>query len=248
MRRYLAYLFAGLGLLLALPPLLEDLGVRGAGRYLALGFVVGGILLVYSLSGLGRRGLERLGLEHLVPGVRVLEALGYVLVLALGLTAAGYRPTALLAGGALAGAVAGLAAQTTLSNILSGLVLMLSGAFRMGEAIRIRSWAYGGVEYRGRVKDITLVHTLLEGPQGEVRIPNARLMDSVIVREERLSLEVTLPSMQAWEELERRLPAQFEPMGLALEGLKGHVYLRAEDLGEALILLRQLASAEPTQG
>jgi hypothetical protein len=54
--------------------------------------------------------------------------------------------------------------------------------------------------------------------------------------------------MQAWEELERRLPAQFEPMGLALEGLKGHVYLRAEDLGEALILLRQLASAEPTQG
>ncbi|MGC8968671.1 MAG: hypothetical protein ACP5JV_10280, partial [Thermus sp.] len=61
MRRYLAYLLAGLGLLLALPPLLEDLGVRGAGRFLALGFVLGGGFLVYALSGMGRRGLERLG-------------------------------------------------------------------------------------------------------------------------------------------------------------------------------------------
>ncbi len=34
MRRYLAYLALGLGLLSVLPPILEDLGVKGLARYL----------------------------------------------------------------------------------------------------------------------------------------------------------------------------------------------------------------------
>ncbi len=132
MRRYLAYLALGLLLLLALPPLLEDLGVKSLARYLGLVFVLAGGLLVYALSGLGRRALNGVGLSHLAPGVRILEALGYVVVLALGLSTAGYHPTAFLAGGAVVGAVAGLAAQATLSNILSGVVLMLSGALKLG--------------------------------------------------------------------------------------------------------------------
>lgn len=241
MRRYLAYLAFGLLLLLALPPLLEDLGVKGLARYLALGFALGGGLLVYALSGLGRGALVRLGLAHLAPGVRVLEALGYVLVLALGLSAAGYHPTAFLAGGAVVGAVAGLAAQATLSNILSGLVLMFSGAFRLGSRIRVRSWAYGGVEYTGRVVDITLVHTVLQGPQGEIRVPNARLMDSVVVQEERLSLEVVLPSWSWAGVLEGRLSARFEPKALEGGGVRGYLYLREEDIEQALSLLRELA-------
>lgn len=78
MRRYLAYLALGLVALLALPPLVEDLGLHRAARWLALLFVLGGGLLVYALSGIGRRGLERLGLRHLAPGVRILEFLGYL--------------------------------------------------------------------------------------------------------------------------------------------------------------------------
>ncbi|MGC8968761.1 MAG: hypothetical protein ACP5JV_10765, partial [Thermus sp.] len=119
---------------------------------------------------------------------------------------------------------------------------------RLGDIVRARSWAFGGAEYRGRVKDITLVHTVLEGPQGEIRLPNARLMDAVVVREERLALEVTLPSARAWEELESRLGARFEPLGLGPEGLKGHLYLPPGAVEAALALVRELASAEAAQG
>ncbi|TFU17759.1 mechanosensitive ion channel domain-containing protein [Thermus tengchongensis] len=249
MRRYLAYLFLGLVVLLALPPLVEDLGFGSVRRYLALLFLAGGGLLVYALAGLGRRALERFQLPHLTPGVRLLEVVGYLLVVVLALSTAGYHPTALLAGGAVAGAVVGLAAQATLSNVLGGIVLMLSGAFRLGEVVRVRSWAYGGVEYRGEVRDLTLFHTVLRGPGGEVRVPNARLLDSVIVRGRRLALDVVLPSEALWRELERALPrARFEPTGLGLEGIKGVLYLHREDLDKALGLLRASSAPHPPQG
>jgi small-conductance mechanosensitive channel len=248
MRRYLAYLALGLLVLLALPPLVEEVGLPGARRYLGLAFALGGFLLIYALSGLGRRTLARLGFAHLGPGVRLLEALGYLLVLGLGLSTAGYHPTTLLAGGAVVGAIAGLAAQTTLANVLSGVVLLLSGAFRMGENIRIRSWAYGGVEYEGEVVDLTLVHTVLRGPSGEIRVPNARFMDSVLVRGGGLALEATLPSEEARRALEEALPgARFSPKSLGPGGLQGTLYLSREDVDRALDLLKGLP-AHPAQG
>ncbi|PZA06665.1 MULTISPECIES: mechanosensitive ion channel family protein [unclassified Meiothermus] len=245
MRQYLLYLALGLGLLLTLPPLVEDLGLKRVTPYLAATFVIGGVMLVYALAGIGHRALRRLGLAHLTGGVRLLEVVGYLLVLLLGLSAAGYHPTALLAGGAVAGAVVGLAAQATLSNVLSGIVLMLSGAFRVGEYIRVRSWAYGGVEYRGEVQDVTLFHAVLRGASGEIRLPNARLMDSVIVRGQELAVEVVLPEEALWQSLGKALPrARFEATALSPDGIRGILYLRGEEVAAALKILRSRAAQD----
>ncbi len=92
------------------------------------------------------------------------------------------------------------------------------------------------------------MHTVLEGPQGEIRIPNARFMDSVLVREEGLSLQVTLPSGTAWKALEQIFPVRFEPLALSPEGLQGVLYLREKDLDAVLAWTRGLAASQAPQG
>lgn len=223
MRRYLIILAVGAVFFLSAPLILEDLAPTRLTRLLLGGaLLVGGVLLTRALSALGQRGLLRLGSPHLLPGVRLLEFAGYILVTAIALSSAGYRLSGLLAGGAVAGAVLGLAAQATLSNILAGLVLTLSGSFRLGDRVAVRSWAYGGVEYSGKIVDLTLIHTILEGPAGTIKLPNARMVDSVMVLRGGELLEVTFPPQKSLESLQATFPGVvFEPHKLSEEGLEG---------------------------
>ena len=228
MRRYVVLLAVGMVLFLSAPLILEDLAPSRITRMLLGGVLLaGGVLFIRAVSGLGQRGLLRLGHPHLLPSIRLLEFASYLLVTAVALSSAGYRLSGLLAGGAVAGAVLGLAAQTTLSNILAGLVLTLSGSFRLGDRVAVRSWAYGGVEYGGKIVDLTLIHTILEGPQGLVKLPNARMVDSVMVlRGGGEVLELTLPPGRSPQALCAAFPGlQFEVKRLSQEGIEGVLLL-----------------------
>ncbi|MDK2892120.1 mechanosensitive ion channel family protein [Methanohalophilus sp.] len=82
---------------------------------------------------------------------------------------------ALFAGAGFAGIVVGLAAQTTLANIISGLSLALFRPFRVGDRVNIQG------EY-GTISDITLRHTVIKTwDNRRLILPNHIISDEVII-------------------------------------------------------------------
>lgn len=82
---------------------------------------------------------------------------------------------ALFAGAGFAGIVVGLAAQTTLANIISGLSLALFRPFRVGDRVNIRD------EY-GVITDITLRHTVVKTwDNRRLILPNHIISDEAII-------------------------------------------------------------------
>jgi small-conductance mechanosensitive channel len=81
--------------------------------------------------------------------------------------------TALLASAGLIGVVAGMAARSSLANVLAGLTISFAQPFRLGDTITVG-------EDSGKVKEITLLYTILKGEDGLIMIPNSVLSESVV--------------------------------------------------------------------
>lgn len=82
---------------------------------------------------------------------------------------------ALLAGAGFAGIVVGLAAQSTLGNIISGISLAVFRPFRVGDRVNVMN------EY-GKITDITLRHTVLRTwDNRRVIIPNNVIGNEAII-------------------------------------------------------------------
>ena len=82
---------------------------------------------------------------------------------------------ALLAGAGFAGIVVGLAAQSTLGNIIAGISLAVFRPFRVGDRVNVMH------EY-GKITDITLRHTVLRTwDNRRVIIPNSIIGDEAII-------------------------------------------------------------------
>ncbi len=82
---------------------------------------------------------------------------------------------ALLAGAGFAGIVVGLAAQSTLGNIIAGISLAVFRPFRVGDRVDVMN------EY-GKITDITLRHTVLKTwDNRRVIIPNSIIGDEAII-------------------------------------------------------------------
>ena len=87
--------------------------------------------------------------------------------------------TALLAGVSIASIVVGLAAQTTLGNLIAGFTVVLYKPFRVGDRLRVT--APGGVE-TGRVERLTLGYTILRGDDGRtIVVPNNVMASQITV-------------------------------------------------------------------
>lgn len=103
---------------------------------------------------------------HLVPALR---ALG----------------TALLAGVSVVSVVLGLAAQSTLGNLVAGLSLVLYRPFRVGDNVQLNS-PKGLVT--ATVEVVSLGYTVLrEVEEHEVIVPNSVMASSVVIRLEQTS-------------------------------------------------------------
>ncbi len=91
------------------------------------------------------------------------------------------------------GIVLGLAAQSVLGNIFSGLMLVASRPFNIGDRVALITWQYGKFppslshgwiepSYTGCVKEITLVYTkILTDSNILVTVPNGVVIQSLIL-------------------------------------------------------------------
>jgi small-conductance mechanosensitive channel len=114
--------------------------------------------------------------------VRVLTAaVGYVLVLLAVLSALEASINHLLVGVGVVGVVLGIAAQQSLGNVFAGLVLLLARPFVVGDRIRIRSGALGGV-FDASVLELTLTYVTLATDDGLLKVPNSQMLAAGIVQ------------------------------------------------------------------
>ncbi|KFN46315.1 mechanosensitive ion channel family protein [Arenimonas composti] len=143
----------------------------------ALAIAGGGWWLSKRLAGALVRLLERLAVEPILRGflAGLANAIGLVVVLVAALDALGVPTTSLLAVLGAAGLAIGLALKDSLSNIASGVMLIVLRPFRAGDAVSI-----AGQE--GTVEHVRIFQTRLRTAQGhELILPNSQITTAPIV-------------------------------------------------------------------
>lgn len=91
----------------------------------------------------------------------------------------GINISALVAGLGLTGFALGFALKDTVSNIVSGILIILYQPFKIGDKIKI-----AGME--GAVKSIDLRYTKLESESQEIILPNSKMFsDPIIIEKEK---------------------------------------------------------------
>jgi len=169
----------------------------GALVYLALFLVVGRIVssitrrsLRAALAGDSRHRLDPMTLGFLLD---LAGATIWVITLVLyahlipSLRALG---TALLAGASVVSVVVGLAAQSTLGNLVAGMALLLYRPFRVGDRLQVT--APTGVE-TGVVESLSLGYTVLRGDRNRrVVLPNSNIANQVTINLSAVEQRVTL--------------------------------------------------------
>jgi small-conductance mechanosensitive channel len=108
-----------------------------------------------------------------------LVTVGYMVVFFVTLGMLGVSAQRLLVGGAVTGVIVGIAAQQSLGNVFAGLVLMLARPFAIGERVRVRSGALGGI-FEGTVLGMSLTYVTMEIDDGILHLPNATLLAGAV--------------------------------------------------------------------
>ena len=129
---------------------------------------------------MGPRLLSRFepGVASTVSFLVQLAALLVVVIVALRIM--NVRPGAIALGGALTAVVLGLAAQSTLGNVIAGMVLLASRPVRIGERVRLQGGSLGAV-VEGTVASIGLVYTTIARGNGTILIPNNAALSATVV-------------------------------------------------------------------
>lgn len=90
--------------------------------------------------------------------------------------------TALLAGASLVSVIVGFAAQTTLSNLVSGISLVLYKPFRRGDRLQVMAPTADQCE-TGTVEDISLGFTVLRTDDGrQIIVANATMAQQTMIK------------------------------------------------------------------
>lgn len=87
---------------------------------------------------------------------------------------------AIAVGGALTAVVLGLAAQSTLGNVIAGMVLLGSRPFRVGERVRLQGGTLGSV-VEGTIAGVGLVYTTIARGNGALIVPNNAALSATVV-------------------------------------------------------------------
>jgi small-conductance mechanosensitive channel len=123
--------------------------------------------------------------------LNLLIAVAAVLALA---SLAGVSVESIFLGSAFAGIVLGLAAQTVLSNVFAGLLLVIASPFHPGDRVSIVSSSYGAFApsypheigypaYLGVVEDVELLYTILRlDAGGTAKVPNSVVLAALVVQ------------------------------------------------------------------
>jgi small conductance mechanosensitive channel len=144
----------------------------GAGLAVFLGFWLG--------AAFTRRLIERVGRSRRIdPDVMSLLAnscrIGLILFGAVsGLGTLGINVAGMVAGLGLAGLALSLALKEIVSNALSGVLILIYKPFRRNDRIAV-------LTFQGKVIEVNLRFTAIEGSGGKVFIPNTLLLTNALV-------------------------------------------------------------------
>ncbi|MDA8283594.1 MAG: mechanosensitive ion channel family protein, partial [Actinomycetota bacterium] len=112
----------------------------------AVGTLVFGVIATLRISRAFDLMVRQRGVPSAAVATRMFTAgLGYVITAFSVLAVLDVSIGKLLIGAGLAGVILGIAAQPSLGNVFSGVVLILTRPFSMGDHIRLRSGALGGL-------------------------------------------------------------------------------------------------------
>ena len=139
--------------------------------------IICGSIAVRYLMKIARRGIARLPLNLTIQGflIACIRLVLYFVVVLLACGMLGIPISSLLALFGMAGLAVSLSVQNLLSNVVSGLVLLISKPFSVGDFIESGSIS-------GTVNSITLLHTHITTPSNKaVFVPNGQLTASEII-------------------------------------------------------------------
>jgi small-conductance mechanosensitive channel len=125
----------------------------------------------------------------------LITGVGYVVVAFAVFGVLGVPIDHLLVGAGLAGIVLGIAAQQSLGNIFAALVLLLARPFKIGDHLRIRSGALGGV-FEAWVLEISLTYVTLRTDDGPLKVPNSAMLAAGIGQLPDSDADPQLPGFQ----------------------------------------------------
>ncbi len=122
----------------------------------------------------------------------LLSFIGYFILVLFIFTTLGIDISNILLGATFLGVILGIAAQSFLSNLLAGFIILFGKTFKIGDRITIVTWQYGLLMstyqhetakpgYTGTIKDINMLFTTIIEDNGfTMRAPNNILMQALI--------------------------------------------------------------------
>jgi small conductance mechanosensitive channel len=133
---------------------------------------------------LGRAMGPRL-LSRFDPGVAstisfLVQLVTLLVVVIVALRVMNVETRAIAVGGALTAVVLGLAAQSTLGNVVAGMVLLASRPVRVGERVRLQGGSLGAV-VEGTIASVGLVYTTIARGNGTLLVPNNAALSATVV-------------------------------------------------------------------
>ncbi|HEX4063504.1 MAG TPA: mechanosensitive ion channel domain-containing protein [Streptosporangiaceae bacterium] len=157
-----------------------DTTVKVIAGVCAGGFCVFAAASLIGFSGLIRKTLEpRVGSSHAAVVRYSILLIGSVVIFLVTLGLLRIRVGQLIVGGALTAVLLGIAGQQSMANLFAGIVLLASRPFNVGERIRVRSGAMGGV-MEGTVTEIGLTYVRLDTGDGVLALPNSQVLAAAV--------------------------------------------------------------------
>ncbi len=145
-------------------------------------WISGAVLLVAGVIATRRfaSALGRLVAKGSIPAAAAAirlaaAAVGYVMVAFAVLGVLEVSIDHLLIGAGVLGIVLGIAAQQSLGNVFAAIVLLLARPFAVGDHVRIRSGALGGI-FDARVVEISLTYVTVRTEEGVLNLPNSAVL------------------------------------------------------------------------
>jgi small-conductance mechanosensitive channel len=146
----------------------------------ALAFCLLAVIAVIGFAGKSRDVMQPVtGRAHAAVVRYTIVLAGSIAVLFITLGLLDVPIDQLLVGGAVTSIILGIAAQQSLGNVFSGLVLLLSHPFGVGDAVSFRSGAFSG-EIEGIVTEIGISYVRLETTDGVLRLPNSQVLAAAV--------------------------------------------------------------------
>ncbi|EEZ92953.1 MAG: MscS Mechanosensitive ion channel [Candidatus Parvarchaeum acidiphilum ARMAN-4] len=159
--------------------------------------LIGGVLIINFVSDIIEAKANNKNKQVSNTIVFVTRLAGYIIVIAIALSSFKIGITSVILGGGFVGVVVGLAAQASLSNFFSGIVLLFSKPFNIGDNITLSTWQYGLIApsyppkffsndflvpgYTGVVEKMTLTFTTIRLDNNTpIKIPNSIVLQASI--------------------------------------------------------------------